>query len=304
MTKEKDHKDVLEQVRRSMPDEVPEMLNHKMKAMLAGFRQDLEAHPWLHRGSRRRGLPLAPAWRRMLLVTGTGAACLVAVLMVLLANRTPSWAEVEQRFSDIDFCAVSVYHRYEPFGRPTFAQYWFGRDGRARIHSGRSVAFLAPGAPIKVYDLKTRGKGYTDMGVKEFLRTYERARQNGAPTLVSIMEALAGEGLQDTTGLQISDAEVAKDLLVFDAATRDTLWRLRVWALRESMLPIRIIKWHQTHGRHTEMVFNYAAEQDGAFFDPGVFAEKLNDPNTDNRYLREMFSQFPGSQVDSEAGNQ
>lgn len=303
MKRKDDQQDILERVRHSLSREVPEVLHQKMKAMLAGFRQDLAAHPSLHRRNRptrpgwRRIFSDTPVWGRLALMGGTGLICVAVLMAIVLVDRTPSWAEVEKRFGDIEFCSVSAYVRDNPFGRPVFAQYWFGREGRARIHVDQAVVFINKGHPVQVFDIKTRGKGYPNIAMKGFLRAFEKARTQGSPTLISIMEALAGEGLVNTTDLLISDAQVAKDLLVFDARSRDTLWWLRVWALRESKLPIRILKWHRKQGRHIELNFTYSSEQVPAFFDAQAFARQLKDPSNDDHRLMNMFLQDPGEQA-------
>lgn len=127
-----------------------------------------------------------------------------------------------------------------------------------------------------------------------FLRNFERARKDGSSDLRTIMAALTGAGLVDTTDLLISDAQVAKDLLVFDAPSSDRLWWLRAWALRESKLPIRILKWHQKNSRYIEMIFTYSQEQPAAFFDPDAFASVFEDPSVDSHLLLNMFLEDPG----------
>ena len=111
------------------------------------------------------------------------------------------------------------------------------------------------------------------------------------------MEALSGEGLIDTTKLLISVAQVAQDLLVFDAQSRDTLWWLRAWVLRESKLPVRILKWHQNKGRYVELIFSYSKEQPPEFFDPDAFAAALRDPSVDSYQLLNLYLQDPGGQA-------
>ena len=131
---------------------------------------------------------------------------------------------------------------------------------------------------------------------KNILRSFDRVKQIGRPTLKSIIEAMSGENVIDTTSLVVSDIGVSKDLLVFDAESFDTLWNIRVWALRESKLPIRILKWHRRYDRYEESLFNYSKEQPKAFFDPHAFKQKLVDPSYSAHDLKYMFLQDPGRQ--------
>ena len=105
------------------------------------------------------------------------------------------------------------------------------------------------------------------------------------------------ENIIDATSLVISDAEVSRDLPVFDAESYDTLWNIRVWALRESRLPILMLKWHRRYERYEEVLFNYSKEQPKEFFDPDAFAAKLKDPAYTEHQLKYMFFQDPRVQA-------
>lgn len=298
-----DDKDTLRQVQQNLNPNISEALNNQLAAMLDGFRQDLAAHPylrkypsaWHQRGPARP--PLATSWRRFVLMIGSGLAGIAMVISILFLNRTPTWADVEKQFGTIEYCTVSVYLRDLAFNRPTFAQYWFGRDGRARIHIDHFVVFIDPDTPIRSFDIKTRSGGRPHAAIKGVVRAVERAKEAGTLTLRSIMASLAGEEIVDTTDLVISDAQVAKDLLVFDAPSTDTLWWLRVWALRESKLPVRILKWHRKHDRFVDLQFTYSQEQPAVFFDPDAFAAELQDPSIDYHRLMHRFLQDPGGQA-------
>jgi hypothetical protein len=108
---------------------------------------------------------------------------------------------------------------------------------------------------------------------------------------------LTVENIIDSTSLVISDAEVSKDLLLFDAKSYDNLYNIRVWALRESKLPIRILKWHRRYERYEEVLFNYSKEQPKEFLDPDAFAAKLKNPAYTEHQLKYMFFQDPRVQA-------
>lgn len=298
-----DDKDTLRQVQQSLSPNGSEALESKLASMLDGFRQDLAAHPYVRQHPSARPqrwserLPLATSWRRPVLMISSGLAGIAIVMTILFLNRTPTWADVEKQFGAIDYCTISVYFRNLPFEKPTFAQYWLGRDGRARIHMDHFVIFIGQDTSIRSFNIKTRSSGYPYSAVKSIVRAMEGAKKQGTPTLRSIIEALAGEKIVDTTDLVISDAQVAKDLLVLDAPSHDTLWWFRMWVLRESQLPVRILKWHQKHDRFIDLQFTYSQEQLPVFFDPDAFAAGLQDPSIDYHRLMHRFLQDPGGQA-------
>jgi len=56
--------------------------------------------------------------------------------------------------------------------------------------------------------------------------------------------------------------------VVFDVELPGTPEWVRIWALRESRLPVRIRVWDPRDGETTDAVFEYSREQADEFFDP------------------------------------
>ena len=300
-----DHDAALDALQETFNTSVPEALEKELRKTLDGFRQDLKEHPYLSNKKGRwryrwRGIfPFSLPLVRFLLLTGTGAACIAMVMLLFLGNKSATWADVEEHFRAIPFCAVSVY-----FGNPYSnghgkAQYWISSDGRARIHSGDKIAFADLNGGwrhFRTFNVKTRREAALGYIFKNILRAFEEVKRFGKPTLKSIIETMTGENMIDATSLVVSDVEVSKDLLVFDAQSYDTLWNIRVWALRESKLPIRILKWHRRYDRYEEVLFSYSKEQPKEFFDPNAFEERLKDPASTEHDLKYMFLQGPWGQ--------
>jgi hypothetical protein len=298
----KDRDDALDALQETFNASVPEELEKRLKKALDGFRQDLKEHPYLNSKKGRWGyrwrriFPFHAPFVRFLLLTGVAAACVAVVMTLLFGNKSTTWADVEEHFRAIPFCAVSVY-----FGSPYSsgngrAQYWISGDGRARIHSDDKVAFvdLSGGRRyLRTFNVKTRREDVDSYICKNILQAFERVKRYGKPTLKSIIEAMTGENMIDTTSLLVSDVEVSKDLLVFDAESYDTLWNIRVWALRESKLPIRILKWHRRYDRYEEVLFSYSKEQPKEFFNADAFEKRLKDPASTEHDLKYMFLQDP-----------
>lgn len=301
--KPSDGKENLKPVKASFDLDTQGGVDRNLRSMLADFRQDLSAHPSLQNDQpsgwlgRQQKIPFWRIWFRRLLVLASGTVCLTVLMAILFIGRTPTWADVEKQFGTIQFCSISAYFRNNPFENPLFAQYWFGADGRARIHIDHYVIFLERGTRRQSYNVKTRSKGHPYSAIKRLFWDLERAKESGPPDLRTIIEVLAGEEIVDTTDLVISDTRVADDLLVFDARSRDTLWWLRVWSLRESKLPARILKWHRKDGRYYELLFTYSKEQPSIFFDPEAFAAMLHDQSIDQHSLMNMYLQDPGGRA-------
>lgn len=280
---------------------VSQASEQRLKQMLDGFRQDLKTHPYLD-GSRRpsrfdfKKQLFSPVNRlRFLLLTGTGLALVAFVaLLLIFGNKTPSWADVETEFSSIPFCSVSVYWRNHKIYKTHKVQYWMGRGGRLRIHNGYKVTFVKKDDYVHTFDVFSRREAQIDFLITTLLRYFDSVDHFERPTLKTIVEAMDGEKIVDSTSLVISNKEISKDLLVFDAESYDRLWYIRVWALKETRLPIRILKWHHSCDRYEEVLFTYSNEQPPAFFDPDVFAKALKDPDYTRYDLRKLFRTDPG----------
>jgi len=299
--KNTDRDDTREVLKETFNRGIPEKLEKKLRKMLNGFRQDLKVHPYFRNPKKYRFYK----WRekfsfsrplvRLLVLTGTAAVCLVIVITLFFGNESVTWADVEEQFRTIPACTVSVYSNQEGWMyKPIHAQYWLGYGGRIRIHSGSKITFVKQKEFMRTFNIKTRTECKPPYFIDSFLRALYRAKDSGTPTLKSLIEAMTVEHVIDATSIVISDEEVSRDLLVFDAESYDTLWFIRIWALRESKLPIRILKWHRRHDRYEEIIFNYSKEQPQKFFDPDAFAEKLKDPALTEYDLKYLFLQDPG----------
>jgi hypothetical protein len=311
--KQKNNEDTLAALQETFNTEVPVGLEKNLRKMLKGFRQDLKEHPYFG----KKGGAWHFIWRflfphklpmvRFIFLTGTGAAFIAITMMLVFANKTTTWADVEEQFREIPYCSVSVYYggKYTTDGYGKI-QYWISSDGRIRIHCGDKICFtgLKGGEKYtRTFSLTTRRETAGFHIFKNVLRSFDRVQEIGKPTIKSMIEAMSGENMIETTSLVVSEPEVSKDLLVFDAESFDTLWNIRVWALRESKLPIRIRKWHRRYERYEDILFNYSVDQPDEFFDPDAFAEKLKDPAFDEHYLKYMFHQDPGRESLSHPGS-
>lgn len=325
-------------VHEAFDTEVPEHLEKQLQKTLNAFRQDLREHPYVRR-PERNGFPLrqklvffSRPWVRPFLLAGMGLAVVVIVGSFILGNKPPTWAEVQERFRSMPFLAATIYIRnvkiasypLNPLAEPKLVEVWAGYGNRIRIRSGSKVTFANKGEILNTFDLITRSETETD-GVTYFIvNKFGKSETISLDSILMVENPLtpdyipewfpkgffskkwSSKRLVDTTPLVISDPVASKELVVFDHdfgyAGRKT-FRARVWALRDSRLPIRVIIWLRNYDGDLrlirspvwDMVFTYSKEQPKDFFNPDAFAAKLKDPAISVESLLYMFHQYPQS---------
>ena len=316
-------------VHEAFNSEVPEPLEKQLRKSLNAFRQDMQEHPYVRR-LERHGFPLtrrliffSRPWVRPLLLAGMGLAVLVIVGSFILGNKPPTWAEVQERFGSMPFFEASIYRRdviianypLNPLAEPQLVELWAGYGNRIRIRSGSKVSFVDKGEILNTFDLITRSEDYADSLTYTIVNIFGKSDTNALDSLLMpftpdlVTESISKEWkygkLVDTTSLVISDPGVSKDLVVFDFEffyIKTKYAKARVWALRKSRLPIRIVVWaidSQVTGELVrspmwDMIFTFSKEQPKEFFEPDVFAAKLRDPANSVESLLYMVHQYPG----------
>lgn len=275
------------------PDPAPQL-----EKMMWDFKQDLTAHPTLNDspGQTQSWIKemFAKRSRPMMLAFGSGLVGLIIIALSVFVNYTPTWADIEKQLGIIKGYSLSIYYRNHIDQRPDFAQFWSDENGQKRIHTGHQVVFINNKIGVRAFNLETRSEG-KPFGVIFFpLRMIQKANHDGTTSLKFLIHTLAGENMIDTTDLVTADSQVAQDLLVFDAKSRDTLWQLRIWVLKETKRPVRILKQHLKDGRFIDIQFTYAKAQPEPFFDADAFSAELNNPELSQFELMNRFLQDPG----------
>lgn len=318
--------------------EVPEHLEREFQKSLNGFRQDMREHPYVRR-PKPHGFPLrrtqaffSQPWVRPFLLAGMGLALVVIVGSFILGNRPPTWAEVQKRFGTMPFVAAKIYirdikidgYQLNPLAEPKLVEVWAGYGNRMRIRSGSKVTFADKGQILNTFDLVTRSEADTDSVTYSLVNKFGKSDTISLDLMLRVENPLSPDEipewfpkgflskewsssrLSDTTPLVISDPVASKELVVFDhefgyAGTKGL--RARVWALRESRLPIRVAIWTRDYDDRDyrwirspiwDMIFTYSKEQPTEFFDPEAFAAQLKDPSTSVNSLMHLFLREPG----------
>jgi tetratricopeptide (TPR) repeat protein len=198
-------------------------------------------------------------------------SCTALLFVLVLWKETPSWAQVAERFRSAPFFSASVYERGDPLSEPKLFELWSARGGRLRMRMGTQILFAHGGAVTRAFDVITRREVEPDQRATEYLRMLGIGEDF---SLNTIARFFSGELIDVTPSLN-ADAAISEDLLVFDIQSPSTPEWLRIWALRESKLPVRVRVWNPLGYDCGEVVFSYSREQPDEFFDPEAFARAL-----------------------------
>ncbi|HPC96749.1 MAG TPA: hypothetical protein PLU87_17525 [Sedimentisphaerales bacterium] len=188
----------------------------------------------------------------------------------MLSGGSVAWAEVAQRFQTIPFFSATIYMKQDATAEPRQMELWMSRDGRARARLGRQIVFGRRGQVIQAFDVESRRPVEPDGVAVFFLQKLGEAEVFSLETVIRVM---FGRQMHDVTPLVNPDAVISQDVVVFDLDLPDTSEWVRIWALRESRLPIRIRVWDPSDGQVTDAILEYSTEQAAEFFDPSAFED-------------------------------
>ena len=205
---------------------------------------------------------------------------------------TVAWAEVSDRFRSVPFFSATLYMKDNATAQPEQIELWMNQAGRSRLRFGDQVIFAQKGKVAKAFDLKTRSEiepDYKAVALVELMGDEESF------SLDTVMRGLSGGELVDVTPRVNTDAVISEDLVVFDVESGKSSQWFRIWALRESKLPVRVRVWDPTDGACADILLTYSKEQQEIFFDPEAFSSKMKSlRNTKEMNLAYMFLQDPG----------
>ncbi len=228
------------------------------------------------------------------------AAAAVIIIAVLAAIQyfagpigvtTPAWADVARSFSSVPFFSAAIYVKEDATDEPKQIELWMSHDGRTRLRTGTQVIFANKGKVAKAFDVNSRAEVEPDEHAGFLLEKLGSAEEF---SLDSVIKVMFGAKLEDVTPLINPHAVISEDLVVFDVQSTISPEWLRIWALRESRLPIRIRVWDPRDGDATDAVFTYSKEQPEEFFDPNAFAELLKRRQSSRVQIAYAYLKDPG----------
>ncbi len=212
------------------------------------------------------------------------AASIIIGVFVGIYHWTGSnvaWADVVDKFRSIPFFSASIYIKMDgAIAEPKQMELWMSRDGRSRIRVGKQVIFGDNGKVSKAFDITTRSQTEPDEMATVFLERIGEADEFSLDSIIKVM--FRGE-MKDVTPLVNPDAVISRDVVVFDVDIPQTPDWVRIWALRESRLPVRVKIWDPRNGRSTDAIFEYSREQADEFFDPNAFEKLIHSRQASSR---------------------
>jgi len=226
----------------------------------------------------------------ILLALGT----LIAQFGVMLSGGSVAWAEVTQRFQSVPFFYTSIYVKPDALAQPQQFELWMGKGGSARMRVGDQVIFGRDGQVTHAYDIRRRCEVEADETAADIVRLLATPDEF---SLETVIRSISAGKLVDVTPAVNARAALGEDLAVFDAQSVISPGWVRIYALRESKLPVGLRIWDPAEGFSVDALITYAKEQPDIFFDPGAFSQKLTETDNDEASLAYMFLKDPGGQI-------
>ncbi|MHC4086906.1 MAG: TlpA family protein disulfide reductase [Planctomycetota bacterium] len=222
------------------------------------------------------------------------AMVIIAVLVAVqqIGDSSLAWASVAERFRSVPFFSATLYMKDNATAQPEQIELWMNRERFARLRYDNQVAFAKEGKITNAFDIKTLSEIEPDQRAVTLVHLMGDAESF---SLETVIHGISGGELVDVTPLVNTDAVISEDLVVFDVEHEKFPQWFRIWALRESKLPVRIRMWDPTDGECADILLTYSKEQQEIFFDPEAFSSKAKSlRNTKEMNLAYMFLQDPG----------
>ncbi len=252
-------------------------------------------------------------WRIVLNSRITKVAAAVVIIIAVLIGihqfsgsiESVAWASVAERFRSAPFFNATIYFKQDATAQPEQVELWMNQEGFARLRYDNQVVFSKKGKVTKAFDLETRSEIEPDQRAVTLVHLMGDAESF---SLETVIRGISGGELVDVTPLVNTDAVISEDLVVFDVESEKSSQWFRIWALRESKLPVRIRMWDPRDGECADVLLTYSKQQQEIFFDPEAFSSKIKNFSDKKINLAYMFLKdpggkqvFPGSLNESEA---
>lgn len=268
-------------VKEALKTAVPEDVEARMHDQFYAFRRDLLA---------RRAPSMR--WRLRVLRATMAMACALALLVAVghftSNGMPPTWAEVGARFASVPFFGATVYVKKGTTSDPVQFDLWMNQGGLLRMRAGNQVMFGKKGLVTDTVrlagpDVSSEATQYGREVIEAMTKSLANADAFSFDTLV---RALPGKTVFSSPSYN-AEASVAKDLVVYDIVNKDGPDWIRIWALRESRLPVHVLFWNPVDGYSVDAILVYSNQQPVEFFDPERFRASLTNSSdaTDQAYL-------------------
>jgi len=177
--------------------------------------------------------------------------------------------------------------------QPRQFELWMGAGGQVRMRVGSQVIFGQDGRVTHAFDIWRRDEVEADETAAEIVRLLATPDEFSLDTVI---RSISAGKLTDVTPTANTQAAIGEDLMVFDAQSVISPGWVRIYALRESRLPVSLRIWNPEQGFSIDALITYAKEQPEVFFNADAFAEKLAEKDQKDINLAYMFLKDPGGQ--------
>ena len=200
------------------------------------------------------------------------AASIVLAMVLIWGQRNVAWAEVVEHFQSADFVKVSMFMKTSPYDAPQQIQIWTGKEGNIRMMTGSQVILAKHGRITKTYDLVAQSETDPAQIAVDVLAEIGSAERFSLDTII---QSISQGVLEDITPSLLVDAHIAQDLVVFEGRSSLKQGMVRIYALRQSKLPVSFRIWDPVDGSSIEALITYPKSLSDAFFDPYSLSEAL-----------------------------
>lgn len=186
-----------------------------------------------------------------------------------------AWADVVEQFQSMSFYNAILYFKEDAASEPKQIELWVSSEHKARVRVGSQVLFADKGKIVAGYDFCNK-RALDPVKYDETAEAIlENLCQRQTLSLEHIVQMVGRGKLQEVTPRINSDAMISKDLVVFDLQSGISSEWMRIWALRESKLPVRLRMWDPRDGECMDVFVTYEKQQSAAFFDHQRYEEML-----------------------------
>ena len=209
-----------------------------------------------------------------------------------IAGGNVAWADVTQRFQSVPFFYASIYMKQDARSWPLHCELWMSKGGNARVHVGPQVVFGREGQVTRAFDVWQRKDVEADRAATDLIR---KLAMSGEFSLETLIQCISTGKLVDITPAMNAQAAIGEDLVVFHAQLAADPGSVRIYALRESRLPVGLRISDPAEGFVVDALITYPKEQPAISFDPEAFAAELRDPANSATSLIYLFLNEPGA---------
>ncbi len=155
------------------------------------------------------------------------------------------------------------------------------------------VIFGQTGRVTRAFDIRRRRETEVNKGAADILAML------GSPdefSLETVIRSISAGKLMDVTPTVNTQAGIGEDLVVFDGQSAVSPGSIRVYALRQSKLPVGLRIWDSAEGFLVDALITYGKEQPAIGFDPEAFAARMREPTASKASLAYLFLEDTGGQ--------